>query len=268
MDSYDKVYQIIDRVTQSAGRTGKDLKTWGEVFDRPTVMTLHKLLRNDILRSIDYPVNTGKEANVFKGTSGDGDDVAIKIYRVHTATFRNVLKYIEGDPRFRKVPREHRPLVHAWCRKEYRNLERFREAGVDVPIPFKALDNVIVMEYLQREDGPARTMKDQPPEDPSKAYEKLWDDYRRLLKQARSVHADFSEYNALMVDGTPRIIDVGQSVLDTHPMAGEFMARDLKNFSRYFAKRDVDVDGDALLAEARAIVKANESKELVLEEEF
>lgn len=267
MDTYDKVYQAIDRLAQEMpGRIGKDFKTWGEVFDKPTVMTLHKFLRNDILKSIDYPINTGKEANVFKGTSGDGDDVAIKIYRVHTATFRNVLQYIEGDPRFRNVPRDHRELVYAWCRKEYRNLERFREAGVDVPIPYKALNNVIVMEYLARADGPARTMKSQPPADAEAASAKLWEDYKRMLANARSVHADFSEYNVLMAEEGPRVIDVGQAVLDTHPMAAEFLQRDVKNFARYFKGRGVATDGEALLAEARGIVKANEGKELAAEE--
>lgn len=267
MDTYEKVYLAIDRIAREMpGRIGKNFKTWGEVFDEPTVMTLHKLLRNDALKSIDYPVNTGKEANVFKGVSGDGDDVAIKIYRVHTHTFRHVLKYIEGDPRFRNVPRDRRELVHAWCRKEYRNLERFREAGVDVPIPYKALQNVIIMEYLAREDGPARTMKQEPPADPDVAFKKLWDDYKRMLKGARSVHADYSEYNVLMAGGVPRVIDVGQAVLDTHPMAVEFLERDVHNFAKYFAGRDVDVDAEGLLAEARRILKSNEGKELSLEE--
>lgn len=267
MDSYEKIYQAIDRLAREMpGRIGKDFKTWGEVFDEAAVMTLHKLLRNDALKSIDYPVNTGKEANVFKGVSGDGDDVAIKIYRIHTATFRHVLKYIEGDPRFRKVPRDRRELIHAWSRKEYRNLERFRQAGVDVPIPYKALNNVVMMEYLQREDGPARTMKEDPPENPGAAFKKLWSDYKRLVGNARCIHADFSEYNVLMVEGVPRVIDVGQAVLDTHPMADEFLARDVKNFSKYFRNRDVEADEEDLLAEVRDLIRMNAGKELEYDE--
>lgn len=263
MDTYDKVYRDIDRAAGALqARTGKDLKTWGEVFDRPTVMTLHKLLRSGVLKSIDYPVKTGKEANVFKGTTDDGDDVAIKIYRVATATFRRVLKYIEGDPRFARVPRDRRELVHAWARKEYRNLERFREAGVDVPIPYRALHNVVIMEYLSNEDGPARTMKEQPPQNPQGAFEKLWDDYKRILGNARSVHADFSEYNVLMPRGEPRIIDVGQAVLDQHPMVQEFLARDVKGFARYFSHLDVEADESDLLAEARRIVAEHAGEEI------
>ncbi len=269
MDSYEKVYRDIDRLAREMpGRIGKDFGTWGEVFDTPTVMTLHRFLRTDILKSLDYPVSTGKEANVFKATSGDGDDVAVKVYRVHTATFRHMARYIDGDPRFRNVPKsDHRSLVHAWARKEYRNLERFRDAGVDVPIPYKALNNCVIMEYLSSDEGPARTMKSQQPEDPAEAFVKLWDDYKRILERARSVHADFSEYNVLMVEGRPRIIDVGQGVLDRHPMALEFLERDMKNFSKYFAKLGVEAaDEDALLAEARGIVRANENKAIEMEE--
>lgn len=268
MDTYEKVYRTIDRLAQEMpGRIGKDFGTWGEVFDAPTVMTLHRFLRNDVLATLDYPVATGKEANVFKATSGDGEDVAVKIYRVHTSTFRSMSTYIEGDPRFRNVPRgDHRALIYAWARKEYRNLERFRDAGVDVPIPYKALNNCIIMEYLAGPDGPAPAIRTSHLEDPQAAYDKLWDDYKRALKTARCVHADFSEYNVLMVDDTPRIIDVGQAVLDTHPMALEFLDRDMKNFARFFKKVGVATDPRALIEEAHAIVKANEEKELDVEE--
>lgn len=266
MEPYEKVYREIDRFTsQLQARTGKDIKTWGEVFDRPTVMALHRLLRVGALKSIDYPVKTGKEANVFKGTSGDGEDVAIKIYRVATATFRHMLKYIEGDPRFRNVPRDHRALVYAWARKEYRNLERFREANVDVPIPYRCLNNIVIMEYLSNEDGPARTMKEQPPAHDLDAFEKLWGDYQRLLSGARSIHADFSEYNVLMPRGEPRIIDVGQAILDTHPMAPEFLERDLRGFAKFFRGRDVEADASELLGDARAIIQSHQDEEFAEE---
>lgn len=256
----DAVYKAIDRLeSEYAGRVGKDIKVWGGVFDRPTVMTLHRLLRNGLLGSLDYPVSTGKEADVFKGTDEEGADVAVKVYRVSTPTFQRVLQYIEGDPRFRNVPRDHRALVHAWAQKEYRNLERFREAGVDVPVAYVWAENVIVMEYLAREDGPARTMKEQPPDDPQAAFDKLWDDYRRIMKGAKSVHADFSEYNCLMIEGRPRIIDCGQAVLLKHPMAREFLARDVRNLARYFTRQALKVDEAGLQAEALHLWEENEA---------
>lgn len=267
MDTYERVYRTIDRLAEAMpDRVGHDFATWGEVFDAPTVMTLHRYLRGNVLRSLDYPISTGKEANVFKATSGDGDPVVVKVYRVHTATFRHMLPYIDGDPRFRKVPRGHRQLIHAWAKKEYRNLERFREAGVDVPIPFKSLHNTVVMEYLGTETQPAPTMKTSPPADPDRAMAKLWDDYKRALRHSRTIHADVSEYNVLMVEDRPRLIDVAQGVLDTHPMAVEFMERDIHNLSRYFGRQGADVDEAALLAEAKEIHAKNQDRTLDEEE--
>lgn len=257
MDDYDKILRTIDRLAQEMpGRIGKDFGTWGEVFDAPTVMTLHRFLRNDILRSLDYPISTGKEANVFKATGGEGDPVAVKIYRVHTSTFRKMLPYIEGDPRFRKVPRDHRGLIHAWAKKEYRNLERFREAGVDVPIPYKSLNNVVIMEFLGDPNNPPRTIKAEPLEDAQAGFDKIWNDYQRLIEHARSIHADLSEYNILNVEGAPRIIDVAQAVLVKHPMSEEFLERDLVNVSKYFAKQGAEVDLPAMRQRARELVTA------------
>src|SRR5207249_2813569 len=116
--------------------------------------------------------------------------------------------------------------------KEFRNLQKFREANVDVPTPYKALYNIIVMVYLCNENAPARTMKEEAPQNPSAAFEMLWADYQKILDGARSIHADFSEYNVLMPNGEPRIIDVGQAVMDKHPMAMEFLERDLRVFAK------------------------------------
>src|SRR4051794_28270051 len=53
-------------------------KTEGEVFVRQTLMVLHKFLTHGVLRSLDFPVSTGKEANVFRGTPPGGGLVAVK----------------------------------------------------------------------------------------------------------------------------------------------------------------------------------------------
>ncbi len=103
-------------------------------------------------------------------------------------------------------------------------------------------------------------MKEEPPEDAQAAYDKLWGDYGKLITNAQSVHADFSEYNCLMIDGVPRIIDCGQAVLLKHPMAREFLARDVHNLARYFTRQGVDLDEDALQAEAVRLFEENEAE--------
>jgi RIO kinase 1 len=47
----------------------------------------------------------------------------------------------------------------------------------------------------------------------------------------------------------PTIIDVGQAVLLNHPMASEFLERDVKNLARYFNAYGIRTDQKAMLAE-------------------
>lgn len=224
-------------------------KTEGEVFDRQTLMVLHKFLTHGVLRSLDFPVSTGKEANVFRGTTPGGGLVAVKIFRVNTSTFKHVLQYIQGDERFEGVTGDKRALVHAWTQKEFRNLVRLAEAGVPVPEPIKALQNVLVMEYLGVKEGPWPSLKEARIEDYRRLWTQLSEDYVKAYNTAELVHADLSEYNVLLEgaggadDKTrARIIDVGQAVLKNHPMAQEFLDRDLKNLSAFFKRKGVRAD--------------------------
>jgi RIO kinase 1 len=237
-----------DRMIKSLPqRVGKDRRTEGEVFDHPTLMTLHKFLLSGAIKSLDFPISTGKEANVFRGTTPEGGFVAVKIYRVNTATFKHVLQYIQGDERFENVTGDKRALVYAWAQKEFRNLLRMREAGMDVPEPIRVLNNVLIIEYIGTEEGPYPRLKEMGRLDKKQAenfWEILRNEYRLCYDDAGLVHGDLSEYN-ILVDGAgtkhprPRIIDVGQAVLRNHPMAWEFLARDAKNLTNYFNRQQV-----------------------------
>lgn len=243
----DWVYRRVDRLVERLPqRHGHDRRTEGEVFDRPTLMTLHRLLTHGVLKSLDFPVSTGKEANVFRGTTPEGGYVAVKIYRINTSTFKHVLQYIQGDERFEGVAGDKKALVHAWAQKEFRNLHRLRHAGVDVPEPIRVMNNVLVMEYLGVKAGPWPRMKDlgRLP-DPQRFWRKLVDDYLRMHNEAGLIHADFSEFNVLVEHAddpalaVPRIIDVGQAVLRNHPMSAQFLRRDVENLVSYFRRQGV-----------------------------
>ena len=124
------------------------IKTYDEVFDHATLMVIYKLITDKFISSIDYPISSGKEANIFKGTTPDGHPVAIKIYRLATATFKNIIRYIDGDPRFSNIRRNHRSVIFAWAKKEFRNLERMSEAKIPIPKPIVYRKNILVMEFI------------------------------------------------------------------------------------------------------------------------
>ncbi len=256
VDTDDKVasndewaYQQADRMTASLPqREGVNRRTEGEVFDHQTLMTLHKLLSHGTLRSLDFPISTGKEANVFRGTTPTGGHVAVKIYRINTATFKHVLKYIQGDERFEGVTGDKKALVFAWAQKEFRNLHRLRDAGIRVPEPIKVLNNVLVTEFLGADGKAWPKLKDLGRIERAQAtkfWESIRDDYVNAYNKAKLVHADLSEYNILVENfedpkkARLRIIDVGQAVLKNHPMAWEFLARDAKNLTSFFKRHRV-----------------------------
>lgn len=235
--SEERWYEVVERKLANLPRPeGHDRRTWDGVFDRRTMMTLYKLISNEMIETLDFPISTGKEADVFRATTPEDTYVCIKIFRTNTATFHDVLQYIQGDPRFKGIKPEKHGLVQAWAQKEYRNLGRSIDAGVRVPEPIACLDNVLVMAYIGTEEGPYAILKDVEVPDPEAVAEDILDNYHRMLVKGRLVHADISEYNVLWADTEPVIIDVGQAVLVEHPMSREFFDRDVRNMSRFLTK--------------------------------
>ena len=76
-----------------------DRRVFDAVFDRLTLMSLYKLMKNGLIDTLDFPIARGKEAHVFHGTSQNGP-IAVKIFHTSNAVFKNLVQYIEGDPRF------------------------------------------------------------------------------------------------------------------------------------------------------------------------
>lgn len=220
-------------------------KTYDEVFDRAALLNLAKLINAGAISTLDYPVSTGKEANVFHATDGEGHARAVKIYRISNATFRNLARYIEGDPRFKSVKRGTKPMILAWAQKEYKNLIRMADAGTRVPKPEALQENVLVMEYIGDETQPAPLLRNVALEDPRSVYEDVLANMRAIRK-AELVHADLSEYNLLFWDGRVVVIDVGQAVPLDHSRAEEWFQRDVLNIARYFAKLGLKVTSASL----------------------
>src|SRR5512136_3009232 len=157
----DRQLELLESQVDALRTREKDsdaLKTYDEVFDHACLHVLQRLIGDGVFQTLDYPVSTGKEANVFHAT-GDGKGKAVKIYRISNATFKNIATYIEGDPRFKRVKRATKPTIFAWAQKEYQNLVRMQDSGVRVPSPGRVEANVLVMEYIGDEATPAPLLK-------------------------------------------------------------------------------------------------------------
>lgn len=62
---------------------------------------------------------------------------------------------------------------------------------------------------------------------------------RNMFVKAKLVHGDLSEYNMLYWKEELYIIDVSQTMEDNHPLAIEFLKRDLYNTNLYFKQQGV-----------------------------
>jgi RIO kinase 1 len=235
-DVYKILEEKIDVIKKIERREhdADERKTYDEVFDHSTLLSIYKLISDKIINTIEFPISTGKEANLFKGTTIDKNDIAIKIYRVATSTIRNYTKYIIGDPRFKRVKKDHRQVVYAWARKEFKNLTRMHDAGVAVPKPIAVRDNILLMEYIGDEHFSAPILKETEIKAPRKKFNFLIDNISKMYAKANIVHGDLSEYNILVKNNDLIIIDVAQAVLLAHPMSNEMLMRDVNNISRYF----------------------------------
>ncbi|MDD1769127.1 MAG: serine protein kinase RIO [Methanomassiliicoccales archaeon] len=218
-----------------------DRQVMDEVFDKETLLAIYKLMTDKIIETVELPISTGKEGNVFLCTSPEKGLLALKIYRISNSTFKRISRYIEGDPRFKGLTGSHRKTVFAWATKEFRNLQRLEKAGVRVPSPIRSYRNLLAMEYIGTEEAPAPQMRDVKLKNPERTYKTLVKFVKLAYKKAELVHGDLSEYNVLMQDDKPILIDCGQAMMTDHPNALEFLRRDIVNLNRYFRSIDVDV---------------------------
>lgn len=225
----------------------EDRRVGSEVFDKITLETLYKLAKMGYINVLNGAISTGKEANVFKGIDDDGNFVAVKIYRVTTSDFKKMQQYIQGDPRFNVKSSNKRQLINAWVTKELRNLTRAYEAGVNVPKPLVAKNNVLVMEFIGDAEGnPALPMRLSKVSNPEKVSEKIIEYVKILYNDAKIVHGDLSGFNILIKDDEPYIIDISQGMIVDHPISHELLNRDIDNLIRDFKKLGINITKEEL----------------------
>ena len=248
---FKRMFEEIEDKLQGVLGTGQydwvDRRVFDAVFDRSTLMSLHKLMQSGEIETVDYPIARGKEAHVFHATTNQGP-AAVKIFHTTNAVFKSLAKYIDGDPRFGGLKRRHRELVKIWVRKEYRNLRRMRKAGIRVPRPRAVLNNVLVMDLIGDESEPSPRLKDITIDDPKGVFDDLLEMLAVCWQTCDLAHADFSEYNILWYDGEPWVIDVGQAVVSAHPSSNEFLVRDVARIVQWINRQGYEVNlADSLL---------------------
>ncbi len=240
-DAYDLIDQRFDRGNkrETILIDAERFKTYDEVFDHQNLDHIYKLMRRGKIKTVECPISTGKEANVYKIKTSEGFS-AMKIFRTSTSTFGAFLEYIEGDRRFQKIDRSKRGIIYTWAKKEHLNLRTMHRNGIRVPEPGAIFRNLLIMDYIEYGGKPAPQIKflDADVDEWEDMWRTVLDTVKRIFLDCKLVHADLSEYN-ILYDGDPVFIDVGQSVHIEHPNALHLLERDLKIISLFFNKKGV-----------------------------
>ena len=228
--------QRIKKIDKSKQRATVD-----SVFDERTIFTLNKLLINGPLKRIEGIISAGKEANVYLAYDLKGKEVAIKIYKIDSNTSKWMKNYINGDPRFKKLPHNVSKVIFLWASKEFKNLKRAHKIGLRVPDPILVKNNILIMEYIGFESIPAPVLKDiKKPKEPINLMNQILNFIKILYQKAKLVHGDLSEFNILYHNQKPIVIDISQGVSIQHPKAEVFLVRDIKNIFKYFEKLGIE----------------------------
>jgi RIO kinase 1 len=209
------------------------------VFDEFTLSVLETLKRKKYFDELSRPIKTGKEGDVYLAMKGQGEDRerrAIKMFRVTSANFKKISSYIQRDYRFKTIKGNLRKVIMMWAQKEYRNLLLCHKAQMNVPFPYKQMYNVIVMEYV---DG--CMLKDAHLEDPESFFRQLIEQLWIMKHHVKMVHGDLSEFNIMVSNQMPVIIDLGQAMTfkneDEFLLYEDLFLRDLKVVSTFFQKK-------------------------------
>jgi len=221
-----------------------------EVFDKSTIMVLYDLLNKGLIKQLSGVLKSGKESRIYRGIGPDGSHIAIKIYLVTSSDFKSgMIPYIEGDPRFTITRKDSRSLIYLWAQKEFKNLQKAYESGIRVPKPIHVEKNVLLMEFIGEHEIAAPTLKEKPPKNPRTMYRTLLKYIKLLFRKAKLVHGDLSEYNIFNLNGEPVIFDMSQSIHVDHPLAEQFLMRDLNGLNKFFKKLGVPVKSPESLLE-------------------
>ncbi|WP_373079789.1 PA4780 family RIO1-like protein kinase [Zhongshania sp.] len=213
-----------------------------------TPKRIQPLIDDGIVDEVLRPLMSGKEAAVFVVRCGDEIRCA-KVYKeAAQRSFKQAVLYQEG----RKVRNSRRARAmekgskfgrkqqeDAWHNAEVDALYRLAKAGVRVPQPYGCFDGVLLMELVTDEEGGVAPRLN----DVSMSAEQAIEDhavvmhYVKLMLCAGLVHGDLSEFNVLVDEYGPVIIDLPQAVdAAGNNNAQSMLARDVNNMTEYYGQ--------------------------------
>jgi len=213
-----------------------------------TPKRLLPLIEDGIIDEVLSQLMSGKEASVYAVRCGNEIRCA-KVYKdAMKRSFKKAAQYQEG----RKVRNSRRARAmekgskfgraqqeEVWQNAEVDALYKLKAAGVRVPEPYGCFDGVLLMELICDEDGDVAPRLNDVMMDAEQAREdhQLMMHYIARMLSVGLVHGDLSEFNVLVDDYGPVIIDLPQAVdAAANNNAKAMLDRDVRNMDLYYAQ--------------------------------
>jgi len=211
-----------------------------------TPKRIQPLVDDGLVDEVLRPLMSGKEADVFVVRCGSKIRCA-KVYKeAAKRSFKKAAQYTEG----RKVRNSRRARAmekgskfgrrqqeETWQNAEVDALYLLASAGVRVPQPYGCFDGVLLMELITDEDGAVAPRLN----DVSMSAEQALEDHALVMQYvarmlcAGLVHGDLSEFNVLVDEDGPVIIDLPQAVNAAgNNNAHAMLERDVGNMTAYY----------------------------------
>ena len=213
-----------------------------------TPARLISLVEDGLIDEVLRPLMNGKEAAVYVVRSGDEIRCA-KVYKdMDKRSFKKASLYREGrktgnSRRSRamekgsKFGREQAEEI--WQNAEVDALYRLAAADVRVPKPYGCFDGVLLMDLVTLPDGQVAPRLNDitlDAEQARKDHATLMESIKRMLCIGL-IHGDLSEFNVLVDEEGPVIIDLPQAVDAAANNNAFFMLnRDVNNITQYYGQ--------------------------------
>ena len=213
-----------------------------------TPKSLQALIDDGVIDEVMRPLKSGKEASVYVVRSGDEIRCA-KVYKdMAQRSFQARVQYqegrsVRGSRQARAIGKAsrfgRREAEDAWKNTEVNVLYQFADAGVRVPKPHGYFHGVLLMDLVTDEFGhsaPRLGEVDLPPAVARLFHHELIHDVVRMLCVGW-IHGDLSEYNVLVAESGPVIIDFPQVVSASgNNNARKMLLRDVHNLRDSLAR--------------------------------
>lgn len=229
----DKIHKL-GLIIRHIGANRGDPNSYVLNFDGYDILALHTFFAQGILASVGLPLGRGKESDVYRCLTPQGEEVALKLHRLGQTSFRNVRKlrdYVNDRGHINWLY-----MSRLSASREYEALKKIQDLKLNVKVP-KVLGHnrhAIVMGIHQ---GDELYRFDTLP-NPIEIFSEIITEYKEIYLKAHIIHADLGEFNVLLdTNYNILIIDWPQSVDWDHPNGMELLRRDITNICEFFRKK-------------------------------